>query len=898
MFEFTVEVRDKTLARVGLILPEDLNLTINETFNNVGSWTLVLANGHPMVPALRTPGAGIVVTRVSNSAVMFSGPVVSPSLEVTTAAPDGTVTISGVSDSVILADRLAYPSPTVADATAQTADNDVRTGAAEDLMYAYVDQNIGPSVVAPSLTYGDAATFETSIGGWWDSVNAALSHTTAMPHSGTCSLTAVSSAAGNMDAASTASATITTTGWTATPGENWFGSVWVRAAATARTVAAAFQFFDASGLSLSTIYGPNFTDSASGWTQISVNTTAPANAAYARMHIVWYAAAASETHYADDVIVRRGYGRRDTRLTLGDNGHGGATLTKAPRFQPLGALLNEIATVADYPPGTGRPFGFRVVQNGATLQFQTYATNDVSGEVRFDVENGTLTSSKVATAAPTVTRTIVGGQGDGTARLMEEVTSTASLTAESAWGRRIEQFLDQRQTNDPDQLTAAGNSALNQGGLSQFAMQITPADDTPWVYSDDYGLGDTVTVVVRDGGDDPLAATELSTAVTGYVLKADATGVRFGAVLGQPYSDQSAQFSARLSNLETSGSGAGSGSGSGTVAAFANLSDVALTNPSQSDTLIFDATAGKWINSNELNLGAPATTTAVINVARDSTGDDALAVQAVGDGNGRFFLSVVGQHRWSDGTNGSDTFLYRSAAATLATDGDLNIGGSLTGAGAPFKRNTYTANGTWTKPAGAKWVRVVAIGGGGGGGGAGAASAGSSTHAGGGQAGSYSESYLAASTFSTSAAVVVGTGGAGATTAANGTAGGTTTVGGTIVTAPGGAGGLASSTSSAVLGAQGGSGAAAGTGQLATAGAPGGYGFGGPAFGIGGTGGSSHYGAGGVGGAAATANQVAAGGAASGRGAGGGGGAGAATTSTVAAGGAGTGGLVIIDTYF
>jgi hypothetical protein len=895
MFEFTVEVRDKTLARVGQILPEDLNLTVNETFNNVGSWTLVLANGHPMVPTLRTPGAGIIVTRVDTGAVLFSGPVVSPSLEVSTAAPDGTVTISGVSDSVILADRLAYPSPTIGDATAQTSSNDTRTGIAEDLMFAYVDQNIGPSVIPPNILSGDASTFETSIGGWWDSVNAALSHTSAQAHSGTNSLTAVSSTAGDMDAASCAAANITTSGWVAGPGDHWVASAWVRAAVTPRSVLAGLQFFSAAGVSLGTFYGTTITDSTSAWTQVSVTTTAPASTAYVRMHLVWQTAAASETHYADDIVVQRGYGRRDPRLSLGTNGHRGATLTKSPRFQALGALLNEIATIADYPNGTGQPLGFRVVQNGATLQFQTYATNDMSAGVRFDVENGTLASSKVATAAPTVTRTIVGGQGGGTDRLIEEVTSTDSLTAETSWGRRIEQFIDQRQTNDPAQLTAAGNSALAQGGLSQFAMQLTPADDTVWVYGLDYGLGDIVTVVVRDGGGDQLAATELATTVTGYILKADSTGVRFGALLGQPYGDQLAQFSARLSNLETAGA---TSSGTGTSATLAGLSDVVLTTPSTNDTLSFDGATGKWFNSTDLSLGAPSNTAAVINVARNTLTDDAIAVQGSGDGNGRFFLAVSGQHRWSDGTNSSDTRLYRSAAATLTTDGDFNVAGNLTGAGAPMQRQIFTANGTWTKPAGAKWVRLVALGGGGGGGGAGAASAGNSTHAGGGQAGSYSESYLAASTFSSTATIVIGAGGTGATSAANGGAGGTTTVGGTIVTAPGGNGGLASTTNASVYGIQGGSGATAGTGQLATAGAPGGYGFGGPAFGTGGAGGSSHYGAGGVGGAASTANQVAAGSAATGRGAGGGGGAGAATTSTVANGGAGAGGLVIIDTYF
>jgi hypothetical protein len=889
MFEFTVEVRDKTLARVGQILPEDLNLNANDVFNNVGNWTLTLANAHPMVPVLRTPGAGIIVTRVDTGAVLFSGPVVSPSVEVSAAAPDGTVTLSGVMDSVILADRLSYPDPTNSDATTQAAANDVRTGPAEDLMYAYVDQNIGPSAVAPNLLTGTQSTFDGTGGGWVNSVNGPVSANTTVFHTGTGCLQTTASAAGTIDVASCSAASITTNGKAVAPGDTISASAWVMAATAGRSVGIAAQFYDASGVNVGTYFGTRIADVTTGWTQITTTVTAPATAAYVRVLVeITSAGAAGEVHYVDDVILRRGYGRRDVRLSLGTNGHRGATLTKSPRFQALGPLLAEVASVADYPTGTGRQLGFRVVQVGSALQFQTYTTADQSAAVRFDVDNGNLASSKVATAAPTVTRTIVGGQGDGTDRLMEEVTSAGSLTAETAWGRRIETFIDQRQTNDPAQLTAAGNSALAQGGLSQFAMQLTPSDDTAWVYGVDYALGDVVTVVVRDGGDDPFAATELSTTVTGYVLKADNSGVRFGALLGQPYGDQVAQFAARLSNLERAGS----------ATALSALSDVGVSaSPANNAVLEYNSATGQWVDTTTLKLGSP-NTSAVINASRASATDDVFAGQVNGDGNGRFYIDATGKHRWSDGTASTDTFLYRSGAGALTTDGNLTVSGSLLGAGAPFKRDTYTANGTWTKPAGAKWVRIVAVGGGGGGGGAGAAAAGNSTHAGGGQAGSYSESYLAASGLGSSVTISIGGGGAGATTTANGTAGGTTTVGSTIVTAPGGGGGQASSTTAAIYGVQGGTGAAAGTGQIATAGAPGGYGFGGPAFGIGGTGASSLYGSGGVGGATSTANQVAGGSAASGRGAGGGGGACSATTASAASGGNGSGGIVIIDTYF
>jgi hypothetical protein len=894
MFEFTVEVRDKTLARVGQILPEDLNLTATVPFNNVGSWTLVIANGHPMVPVLRTPGAGIVVTRTDLGTVLLSGPVVSPALDMSASAPDGMVTVSGVTDDVILADRLAYPQPANSDATTQTAANDARTGTAEDLMYAYVDQNIGPSAQAPNLLTGAQSTFDGTGGGWVNSANGPVSANTTVFHNGTGCLQTTATAAGTVDIASCSAATITTNGKAVAPGDAVAVSAWTMAATTGRSIGIAAQFYDASGVNVGTLFGTRVLNVTSGWTQVTAAVTAPASAAYMRALVeITSAGAAGEVHYLDDVVLTRNYGRRDVRLTLGTNGHRGATLTKAPRFQPLGALLDEIGTVADYPTGTGRHLGFRVVQSGAALTFQTYATADNSAAVRFDVDNGTLASSKVATAAPTVTRTIVAGQGDGTARTMQEVVSTSSLTAETAWTRRIEQFVDQRQTNDPAQLTAAGNDALAQGGLSQFAMQITPADDTSWVFGVDYGLGDIVTVVVRNGGTNDLAATELSTMVTGWVLKADASGKRFGALLGQPSAAQQADFSARLSNLERTGS----------VTSFATLSDVALSGPSQYDFLQVNS-AGKWANTNTLRLGS-SLTAAVVNTARASATDDGYASSAIGDTNGRFFIDMSGRHRWGTGSGSTDTFMSRSAAGTLKAEGafavgtDLTVSGSLLGAGAPMQRQIFTSGGTWTKPAGAKWVRVICLGGGAGGGGTSASiPSTNSSHAGGGQAGSYAESYLVASTFGTSVTVTVGGGGSGTTGGTTGGSGGTSSFG-SFVTAPGGIGGQpGGSGSSAIYGVAGGSGASAGTGQVATAGATGGYGFGGPQYGAGGNGGSSPFGGGGVGGAMASTNVSAPGSNGSGFGAGGGGGAASFSTSAAASGGNGSAGIVIIDTYF
>lgn len=47
-----------------------------------------------------------------------------------------------------------------------------------------------------------------------------------------------------------------------------------------------------------------------------------------------------------------------------------------------------------------------------------------------------------------------------------------------------------------------------------------------------------------------------------------------------------------------------------------------------------------------------------------------------GEGNGRWFVRINGQNRWSDGTNPSDTDLGRLGAAVLGTSGRFQVGGS------------------------------------------------------------------------------------------------------------------------------------------------------------------------------------------------------------------------------
>lgn len=145
--DLTVEVRDATNTRVGLLTPADLaKAKFISKFNNVGTWSVELPYGHVLADALRTPGAGIIVT--GPDGVLLSGPMVQSQLAQTIDDPEGTWTITGADDSIVLTDRLAYPSPGVADVAAQTVANDIRTGSAETVLKQYVNYNIGPAATA------------------------------------------------------------------------------------------------------------------------------------------------------------------------------------------------------------------------------------------------------------------------------------------------------------------------------------------------------------------------------------------------------------------------------------------------------------------------------------------------------------------------------------------------------------------------------------------------------------------------------------------------------------------------------------------------------------------------------------------------------------------------------
>ncbi len=165
MAEYTLFVRDAQLRRVALI--EDYtDLSLLLSFNAPGGFDFTAPAS--TIAGLLTPGAGVIIER--DGVPLLSGPL--DAKRRTWAQDADHLILSGPDDTIALADRVALPVPGAAPNAAGTAYSaaayDVRTGAAEAVMRAYVDANAGPGArperavpglrLAPDLGRGTTVT--------------------------------------------------------------------------------------------------------------------------------------------------------------------------------------------------------------------------------------------------------------------------------------------------------------------------------------------------------------------------------------------------------------------------------------------------------------------------------------------------------------------------------------------------------------------------------------------------------------------------------------------------------------------------------------------------------------------------------------------------------------------
>lgn len=200
--------------------------------------------------------------------------------------------------------------------------------------------------------------------------------------------------------------------------------------------------------------------------------------------------------------------RRVTGLRVPTSQGRGSTVSVTGRLDRIGDV------VADCAESGG--LHVDVLQGEDTAPYlgvTVRAVTDRSGNIRFGTVNN-FTGGIVGQDwsytinRPTVTDALVAGGGQGTSRVFKEQVSAA---AESLWGAKIEQLIDQRQTTDATELTQAASDAISDGA-EPVSVSFTISDSPDIRYRRDWRVGDRVGVSI-DGLDLSNPVREVTTTV-------------------------------------------------------------------------------------------------------------------------------------------------------------------------------------------------------------------------------------------------------------------------------------------------------------------------------------------------------------------------------------------------
>lgn len=175
-----------------------------------------------------------------------------------------------------------------------------------------------------------------------------------------------------------------------------------------------------------------------------------------------------------------------------------ADLGRGPLVRPLiryGApnLLAELQTIA-----RAAGLGFRVVSTGGSgRRFEVFEPSDRAGDVRYGASMGNVAGQSFRTGAPSATYALAGGKGEGVARLQRDYTATDP--AATGWRRRIESYVDARDTDDVTELAERTRQTV-EDGAPELTFGFTPVDTPNARLLKHVGLGDRVTVYAGPQG--------------------------------------------------------------------------------------------------------------------------------------------------------------------------------------------------------------------------------------------------------------------------------------------------------------------------------------------------------------------------------------------------------------
>jgi len=167
-----------------------------------------------------------------------------------------------------------------------------------------------------------------------------------------------------------------------------------------------------------------------------------------------------------------------------DQARGSTGKAYGPRFESVFEAAQRIANVSG--------LGLSVKQTGAGLVFDVYAP--VAQPVRLSERLQNLESWQYTVQAPTMSRAVMGGQGEALARKFLQKTLSSS---ETDWGIR-EEFHDARDVElDADLVKRADEDLATAAPTAGFS--VVPRDSQAMAFATHYNLGDTVTIEDEQG---------------------------------------------------------------------------------------------------------------------------------------------------------------------------------------------------------------------------------------------------------------------------------------------------------------------------------------------------------------------------------------------------------------
>lgn len=199
----------------------------------------------------------------------------------------------------------------------------------------------------------------------------------------------------------------------------------------------------------------------------------------------------AETAIKDLVYLNAGEGALQARRTFGlqiapDLGRGAGVAINTR----LKNLLDEVKNAADTG---GLVLSCAQSSTNNTIIFDVKPGRDLSRPIRLTVGADEVLGYDTSQTHAEATTVIVGGQGEGAARNLQEVSNG------TGWGgRRIEIFKDRRDTNEDTNLVADAESELAEKAEEvklTFDLQESPARK----FGKNFTIGDTITVELEHG---------------------------------------------------------------------------------------------------------------------------------------------------------------------------------------------------------------------------------------------------------------------------------------------------------------------------------------------------------------------------------------------------------------